>query len=96
MSGFEVDPDLLDQLADTLRTERSSLEKIIDSIPGPPDVGESTDTVVNIVTHMVENVDQLIVGLSNCAEVLASAAEKYRNEDKTASEELERILGVEL
>ncbi|SNR38450.1 hypothetical protein SAMN06265360_104135 [Haloechinothrix alba] len=89
MSGHGVEDGVLDGIAATLQEAGGDLDEIGRSVPDPPDAGEAGPAIVGIVSQLVDNAGQLVLGLKAMGEAIAEAGVDYADYEVRAAEELE-------
>lgn len=93
MSGFELDPGVLDGIARTFHNGSADVDALGNSVPGTPDAGDGTPAVTGILAHLVENASALVLGMAGAGDDVAEASKTYQAQDTTAGEELQKASG---
>ncbi len=93
MTGFDVDLGVLDGIARTFHQASEDVDALGSSVPGTPDAGDGTPAIAGILAHFVENTSSLVLGLAGAGDDITAAAQDYRSQDDTASNELEKSSG---
>ncbi|GAB3502675.1 hypothetical protein [Amycolatopsis cihanbeyliensis] len=94
MSGPEVDYGTLDGIASTLRNASTDVDALGNSVPGTPDAGDGTPAVTGILAHLVENASALVLGAAGAGDDVASAKQRYQEQDGVATEDVQRAGGA--
>lgn len=89
MSGHRVDDGVLDGIAATLQGAGGDLDEVGRSVPDPPDAGEAGSAIAGIVSQLVDNAGQLVLGLKAMGEAIAEAGVDYADHEARATEALE-------
>ncbi|PRX44545.1 hypothetical protein B0I33_11154 [Prauserella shujinwangii] len=88
MSGHDVDYDVLDGIASTLRNASADVDALGNSVPGTPDAGDATPAVTGILAHLVENASAFVLGAAGAGDDVASANAAYRDQDAAARDDV--------
>lgn len=68
MTGYEVDPGVLEGTASTLRNASSDLDKVGNSLPETPDAGDATPASAAMLAQLTDNAGQMVLGLAAAVE----------------------------
>jgi len=84
MTGYEVDPDVLEGMASTLRNASSDLDKVGNALPETPDAGDATPAIAAMLAQLTDNAGQMVLGLAAAGESASQAASRYAADDAAA------------
>lgn len=82
---YRVDPDLLEQLARTLREGGSAVESAGGSMPGAPDAGPATAAMLGAMARLAQSAGTLVEGVGAAAETVCANAASYRDQETAES-----------
>ncbi|GAA2781724.1 hypothetical protein [Saccharopolyspora taberi] len=93
MSGFEVDPGVLDGISSRLQNASADVDALGKAVPGPPDAGDGGPAVTGILAHLVENASALVLGLAGAGDDITETNKTYQAQDAAAGYELHKTSG---
>ncbi|MGA6165682.1 hypothetical protein [Amycolatopsis magusensis] len=93
MSGYEVDPGVLDGIASTLRDASSDVDSLGASAPGTPDAGDGTPAITGILARLVDNAGQLVIGAAAAGDAVAQGNAGYDSNEAAAGADLQNATG---
>ncbi len=85
MSGFDVDPELLDAVA--RRLQRAGEIDLGGAAPAP-EAGEVSGDVGAVLAHLLRGLGELAAGVTAAGDTVAGNAADYRAEDAAVGEAL--------
>lgn len=86
MTGFTVDPGVLEGITTTLRGAAQDLDEAGETAPRTPDAGDATPAVAAIMAQLVDNAGQLVLGLAAASDAVANAEASYVETDSDAAD----------
>lgn len=89
--GIYVDPRTLDVISDRLRQAADGLDATGMSAPATPDAGSVTPLMSAVVSHLVENAGQLVVGLREASDRVADSRESYSSQDLVTGQQFQGL-----
>ncbi len=86
--GFQVDPGLLESIASSLRNSGTSLADTAGSPPEPPDAGELTGQMSELMAAFMDGTAELVAGVSAAGDAVADGGTTYGETDDEAIQQL--------
>lgn len=84
--SHKVDHDVLDRISRTLRNAGAGVEGLANSVPATPDAGNGKAAIATIMSKLVDNAGQFVIGTAAASDAVSSGNASYLENDAAASE----------
>lgn len=85
---LHVDTKALDGIASSLGSAGQDLDGSGTTVPSGVDAGDATAAVLGILSRLVQDAGQMVVGLAAASDAVTDANAKYRTQDAEMADDL--------